>query len=141
MIINNTCSKTYKPNPEKIIKKIVKLIPHEYLKGIVEINIFDNQSNKSLNIENIFIDKTHKLSIIEVNMDNPDFSGLPFFSILSLNIDFINAVNYHYFKTNDNHSEFKRRVRYNWMYLGIWSPVKGIFNLLNFLFKSKDNGV
>ena len=67
-------------------------------------------------------------------MDNIDYSKYPFFSILSLNMDFILMINEHVDRhlkptsTDPDISFFKReRIKYRWMYFGVWTPLFLVF--------------
>ena len=116
-IINN-CMKSYKPNPEKVIKRILSKVPSKYIDGIRYVDIYDDKSDSPL--ETHFKPTADGVSL-HVNMKNSDFSGTPFFSIMMLNLSIIWAINDSYGKkTMTNYSQ--HNIRVGWLSLGIWTP-------------------
>ena len=73
---------------------------------------------------------------IEVYMDDSTLSGTPFFSIFSMNVDFLLRMNEHIEQCIKTHTHDQRilrkdttRICYDWMYLGRWKPLLVLFRV------------
>lgn len=134
ILIKNECSKIYRPDPEKVIRNIIDKIPEEYLIGIKEVYLFESQKPNLSEIKTIVTDSESKFSLIAVDMSNKDFSGVPFFSILFLNIRFVEAIIDNYkMMTNKN---VQNGFVYDWMYFGIWQPINSLVKAYNLFIRS-----
>jgi len=134
-IINN-CSKVYRINHEKIIRKILGKIPSKYLDGLSEI-ILNCEENKFVHRMRYSLEKTVNKSAIEINIAIEDYNKYPFFSEFSFNIDFISKVNEHVVKSVKPYSNdpdilmyHSGRLNPKWMYLGNWTPILYLFNII-----------
>jgi len=134
ILIKNVCRKNYRPDPEKVIRKIIDRIPEEYLIGIKEVCLFESQKADMSKIKAILTDSERQFSLIKVDMSNKDFSGVPFFSILFLNIRFVEAIVDNY-KMITNRS-IKKGIGYDWMYFGIWQPINSLVKAYNLLIRN-----
>lgn len=139
--IINHCKKGYRPDPEKIVSKILEKIPAKFLSNLGEIHLFDLGEKEYPMMKYVQDGSEGEISRIEIYMDNSDFSGLPFFSILSLNVHFIIAINEHIEKYLKQQSKDKEvlsyssaMANYDWMYLGVWSPLLVVIKVFNYLF-------
>ena len=131
--ILNHCQKTCTPAPENTIRHIVKNIPDQYLSGLDAIHILDARQEAASNMQYI---RESRQTRIEVYMDDSTLSGTPFFSIFSLNVDFLLRMNEHielYVKTHTHDQRILRkdttRICYDWMYLGRWKPLLILFRV------------
>ena len=138
--ILNYCEKTYRPDPEKIVKHILERIPEKFLAGLEEVRLFDLRKKDYVGVRYVFKAKPLNHSIIEIYMDDPMLSGSSFFSILTLNFDFIMTINEHIEKylqprsrDEDILSYPTGMINYNWAYFGRWSPILTLFKIGNYL--------
>ncbi len=136
--ITNLCKKRYRPDPEKVIIRILRRIPLMFLSGLAEVRFFDDCPHKHQKRSIICKTNVSTYSIIEVYMDDPLLSGHPFFSIMLLNAMFISAINAHienYVKHHSGEAEILSYTKpsYDWFYMGVWSPLLFIIKMVNYL--------
>ena len=138
-IIDNSKIK-YKTNIVKIVGKILEKVPRKFLNGLGEIYILDSAKGVQKKIKYIQSKNRESDSKIEIYMENSDFSGIPFFSILAINIYFIMVINEHIEKhikpkTRDIEilSYATSRTNYSWMYFGLWTPLIFPIIILNYI--------
>lgn len=132
--------KKYHTDVAKIIKKILNKIPAKYLDKLGNIYIYDSLKRNQNKIEYVISKEDKDDSEIIINMEGSDFNGIPFISILAINIYFIMVINKHIEyclkpKTNDDEiiSYVTSRINYSWMWLGIWTPLLSPIMLSNFI--------
>ncbi len=137
-IVNN-CKRSYRPDPLKITNKILERIPDKFLDGIGEIFFFD-ESNDPV-VKYIVGSKDSSLSRIEFYMGG--FANKGTFSISHFNILLITSVTDHIVKHLQPISDDEeilsikphRINRYEWMYLGIWSPFLMPLKMMNLSYR------
>ena len=117
--VRNTCINKYRPDPEKVIKKVLKKIPQKFIENIICIEIFDDKKEEPLEIQAI---QNKEKATIKINMENPDFSGKPFFSIALLNLSFMWALNDYLGKISNTKIE-KHNFKVRWLHFGLWTPL------------------
>ncbi len=122
-----------KPDPEKIIIGILNRIPDKLATKIKTVSIIYSNKTTPTRIKSYPIDKRKECYKIEVDMASLDYTNIPFFSIMVINIDFI-AVLVAIYKNNET-QPLKDGYRYDWMYFGIWQPVNSILKLYHHLKK------
>lgn len=136
LVIQNSCKNKIKSklDIEKVITKILKKIPSQYKIGIGGINIlYSSKSNsQGVFIKNVTL-KNQALNIININMANSDYSGTPFFSILFLNLHFIDIISKNYNLVTGK--KIKKGMTFDWIYLGCWQPINIIIKTNYYLTK------
>jgi hypothetical protein len=131
--IRNKCQKKYRPDPEKVITKILNKTPEKYLVGIKEVYLFDSQKPNLTKITSESINTKNNISSILIDMNNKDFSGFPFFAILFLNIHFVDSIVNNYKRMSSRSIE--KGIAYDWMYFGIWQPINSLVKAYNLLIR------
>jgi hypothetical protein len=141
--IINYCQESYRPDPETIVRHILARIPEKFLTDLGEVRIFDGNQDKEKSSEILYIQETPSSdhAWIEIYMDKKGLlSGIPFFSVLMLNIFFIGAINEHIEKHLQPHSQDPEILacsvgifRYSWAYFGIWNPILILFKMINYV--------
>jgi hypothetical protein len=140
VVLINHCQKIYRPDVERVIRKILERIPSKFLDGIEKVELFDFGKEEFPMMRYVKEAKGETASI-EIYMDSPAFSGIPFFSVLGLNIHFLDMINHHIEKSIKPKSKDIKilsypsaMVNYDWMYLGVWSPLLIVVKILNFIY-------
>ncbi len=134
--IINKCKKTYRIDVEKFAKRIVSKIPDKFLEGLDHISLLDFGGKDYPMCRYIAGNSGSKWRRIEIYLDNPDLSKIPFFSPLAINIHLLLAINRHiaYLKQQTEDREIlsinTNKVNYEWMYLGVWNPLVGIIKFI-----------
>jgi len=136
--INNQCRVKYRINVKEIIQRIIANIPNEFICGLDEIILLDHGSEDSPMCRYIPAIKSKNNAKIEIYLDNKDFTQIPFFSVIIINVHFILAINEHIDqlsrKVKNNRKTFQintHKINYDWMYLGMWNPLLIFFKILN----------
>jgi hypothetical protein len=129
----NRCQERYRINVERVVRNIVSRIPEKFMDGLSDISLLDFGRGDYPMCRYISGNEGSKLRRIEMYLDNPDFTGIPFVSPLAVNIHLILAINQHikYLKTRTDDPEIlsinTSGVDHRWMYLGIWNPLLFVF--------------
>jgi hypothetical protein len=138
--VTNRCAKTYRSDPEKVVSLILERIPEKFLVGLGEVILLDKGKPQYPMMRYVNGQARAEPAKIEIYMDNKDFSGLPFFSLLALNVHFSITVNEHirkYLKPKTHDQEIltypSERINYDWTYFGPWQFVVVLFKLMNHL--------
>ncbi|NIM98356.1 MAG: hypothetical protein GTO24_09850 [candidate division Zixibacteria bacterium] len=136
--IINACKKTYRIDVEKFVKNIVRRIPGKFLDGLDHICLLDFGKEDYPMCRYVVGNGGAKRRRIEIYLDNPDLTRIPFFSPLAINIHLLLAINRHieHLKTKTEDQEVlsvnTSKIDYGWMYLGIWDPLLAAFNFLRY---------
>ena len=129
----NRCQERYRINVERIVRNIVSRIPEKLMEGLSDISLLDFGQEDYPMCRYISGNNGSKSRRIEMYLDNPDFTKIPFVSPLAVNIHLILAINQHikYLKTRTDDPEVlsinTSRVNHRWMYLGVWNPLLFVF--------------
>lgn len=129
----NHCQKTYRPNPEKLLTRILANIPEKFLVGLNEVRIFDTSPRqrhwKSIACQPI----SDYHSVIELYMDDSALSGYPFFSVVLFNTMFLGAFTEHIIHDIQPNSTDEDILVYQpgkfdwrWGVYGIWRPLMSL---------------
>jgi hypothetical protein len=135
----NRCKRRYRINVEKMVNRIVDRIPEKFLDGLLDISLLDFGKKHYPMCRYIEGNGDSRLGRIEIYLDNQDFTGIPFFSALALNIHLLLAINQHidkYVKTKTEDREIlsanTSRINYSWMYFGLWNPLLAVFRVFDY---------
>lgn len=131
------CQKHYHVNAEKIVKGITNKIPEKYLIGLDEIYLLDDDESSYPVCK--YVSNNEGIRI-EVYLENPILSKIPFISALSLNTYVLLAINKHidsYLKPRTKDQEIlsinSNKINYAWMSFSQWNPLFIIIRILNVL--------
>lgn len=136
--IINKCKKTYRFNVEKFVKNIVGRIPEKFLEGLDHISLLDFGKENYPMCRYIVGNIGSNWRRIEIYLDNPDFTRIPFFSPLAINVHLLLAINRHveYLQTKTEDREIlsinTSKIDYGWMYLGVWNPLLFGFKVFHY---------
>lgn len=128
--IINHCQETYKPNPEKLISRILAKIPDKFLIGLDEVRLFDRRP-RHIKRDVVCTRLSASHSTIDVYMENQSLRIFPGFSRVLFNMVFLSAVTEHIIKDVQPHSDDKEilafdkpyRMNLRWGCFGLWSPI------------------
>jgi hypothetical protein len=135
----NKCKKTYRIDVEELVKNIVGRVPGKFLEDLSHISLLDLGAEDYPMCRYIVGNKGSEVAQIEIYLNNPDFTRIPFFSPLAINIHFLLAVNQHIehlkAKTEDRDIQAvdTSKINYEWMHLGVWNPFFVVFRSLRYL--------
>ena len=137
--IINKCKKTYRKDIEKLVRKIVSRVPEKFLRDLDYISLLDFGGEGHPMCRYLVNNVKSKERTIEIYLDNPDLTRIPFFPPLAINIHLILAINEHvkYLKAKSPDREIQAvntsKIDYEWMYLGVWNPLLVVFKFLHYL--------
>jgi hypothetical protein len=135
--IINKCEKAYRIDVEKLVRKIVGRVPEKFLKDLDFISLLDVGDEGHPMCRYVMDNVKSKRRTIEIYLENSDFTMIPFFSPLAINIHLILAINQHieYLKARTPDREIQAvntsKIDYEWMYLGFWNPLLIVFKFLH----------
>lgn len=138
--IVNTCKQAYKPDPENTVRHILERIPDKFLAGLGEVCLYDavKERTQRAGAQYIWRSRPSQYAVIEIHMDKT-LSGIPFFSMFTFNAVFFFAFSDHIRRLKKQTTEpevvaFRvGTVQYDWWYLGVWTPILGLFKIGNYL--------
>ena len=137
--LTNKCKIPYKPDQEKLTKKILSNIPAKYLEGIHEIIFHDDSANPV--VQSQVSDKELELSTFHIFMGG--FSKEGKFSRMHFNILFNGLITDHIVhhlkpRTQDTDILAIKRSRMNhpeWLSFGLWTPLIRLLILVGFFYR------
>ena len=129
----NHCQKTYRPNPEKLLTRILANIPEKFLVGLNEVRIFDTRPRQRHWKSIVCHPISDHHSVIELYMDDSALSGCPFFSVVFLNTMFLGAFTEHIIhdiqptSTDEDILVYQpRQFDWRWGVYGMWRPLMSL---------------
>ena len=137
-VVTNKCKKRYRINVERLVKNIVSRIPEKFLDGLSDISLLDFAKEDYPMCRYVSGNRGTKSRRIEMYLNNPDFTRIPLFSPLAVNIHLLLAINQHieHLKTKTEDREILSiktvKVDHRWMYLGVWNPLLFGFKVFHY---------
>ena len=124
--INNECNIKYKPDHVYVIQKILEKVPDKCLKGLEEINFYDDEKNPIVRyVKGRPFSKPSKIDVFMGGFAASQKYSLMHFNLVINPTIVQHIVEYLQPKSKDKDILSYRSGRYdpNWLYLGIWSPL------------------
>ena len=129
--IVNTCQKTYTPDPEWVIRKIIERIPAKFLSGLHEVRLIEHEQESLARYVAKNTVHTQQEAVPRIDVSLSGLRREQKISALLLNIVFIHALVEHILviiqpTSHDEEILAVRRSRipsYDWLYVGWWTGI------------------